>query len=72
MIVRERRIKKTQIEKKFKNYNYSFFLFCYRRSMQICEKQLYKWQLVRDKQLEEKGRYQQIILRNRTLERRMI
>lgn len=44
---------------------------CWELSEQLCEKQLYKWQHT-DKQLEEKDRYQQLILRNRTLEKRMI
>ena len=43
---------------------------CWQLSEEICEKQLNKWQQA--SQADEKGRYQQLILRNRTLERRII
>lgn len=46
---------------------------CWSLSEEICEKQLNKWQQLTDRPPEEKGRsYQQLILRNRTLEKRMI
>lgn len=45
---------------------------CWQLSEEICEKQLNKWQQLNDRPPEEKGRYQQLILRNRTLEKRMI